>query len=102
MFLLGLVLFNEYYFLNEVHSVAVLEFKNLNKPKGLTLNSISFKEESWILPKYLQALKFGLLKGKGISGPSVHDCMLSCFSRVQLFATPWTVAHQAPLSMGIL
>ena len=24
------------------------------------------------------------------------------FSRVQLFATPWTVAWQAPLSMGIL
>ena len=27
-------------------------------------------------------------------------CVLSCFSRVQLCATPWTVAHQAPLSMG--
>ena len=27
-------------------------------------------------------------------------CMLSCFSRVQLFGTPETVAHQAPLSMG--
>ena len=27
--------------------------------------------------------------------------MLSCFSHVWLFATPWTVAHQAPLSMGI-
>ena len=27
-------------------------------------------------------------------------CMLSHFSRVQLFATLWTVAHQAPLSMG--
>ena len=27
-------------------------------------------------------------------------CVLSCFSRVQLFAIPWTVAHQAPLSMG--
>ena len=26
--------------------------------------------------------------------------MLSHFIRVQLFATPWTVAHQAPLSMG--
>ena len=25
---------------------------------------------------------------------------LSPFSRVQFFATPWTVAHQAPLSMG--
>ena len=29
-----------------------------------------------------------------------HECMLSCFSRVQLFATSWTVAFQAPLSMG--
>ena len=26
--------------------------------------------------------------------------MLSCLSRVRLFVTPWTVAHQAPLSMG--
>ena len=26
--------------------------------------------------------------------------MLSCFSHVQLFATLWTVAHKAPLSMG--
>ena len=25
--------------------------------------------------------------------------MLSCFSRVRLFVTQWTVAHQAPLSM---
>ena len=29
----------------------------------------------------------------------LHACMLSY---VQLFATLWTVAHQAPLSMGIL
>ena len=27
-------------------------------------------------------------------------CELSHFSRVQLFVTPWTVARQAPLSMG--
>ena len=32
----------------------------------------------------------------------MHACMLSHFSRVQLFVTPWTVARQAPLSMGIL
>ena len=35
--------------------------------------------------------------------PGVHVYMLACvlnrFSRVQLFATLWTVAHQAPLSM---
>ena len=27
-------------------------------------------------------------------------CVLSCFGHVQLFAIPWTVARQAPLSMG--
>ena len=26
--------------------------------------------------------------------------VLNHFSRVRLFVTPWTVAHQAPLSMG--
>ena len=30
----------------------------------------------------------------------VYACVLSHFSPVQLFATPWTVARQAPLSMG--
>ena len=33
------------------------------------------------------------------------ECMLSCahlLSHVWLFVTPWTVARQAPLSMGIL
>ena len=30
----------------------------------------------------------------------VHVCVLICFSPAQLFATPWTAAHQAPLSMG--
>ena len=25
--------------------------------------------------------------------------VISCFSRVRLFVTPWTVAHQAPLSI---
>ena len=29
-------------------------------------------------------------------------CMLSRFSYIQLFVTAWTIAHQAPLSMGIL
>ena len=30
----------------------------------------------------------------------MHLCVLSHYSRVQLLATLWTVAHQAPLSMG--
>ena len=28
------------------------------------------------------------------------ECVLSHFSRVQLFVTSWIVTHQAPLSMG--
>ena len=31
---------------------------------------------------------------------TLHVCMLSLISHVQLSVTPWTVAHQAPLSMG--
>ena len=30
----------------------------------------------------------------------LHPCVLSCFSQVQLFVTLWTLACQAPLSMG--
>ena len=35
-------------------------------------------------------------------GISITICarMLSCYSRVRLFATPWTVACQDPLSIG--
>ena len=37
----------------------------------------------------------------GLPFPSpTHACMLSHFSRVQLWVTPWTAAHQAPLSTG--
>ena len=31
----------------------------------------------------------------------MHLCMLSCIIHVWLFATRWTVAHQAPLSKGV-
>ena len=31
---------------------------------------------------------------------TIVHAVLSCFNCVQLFATLWTVAHQAPLSMG--
>ena len=33
-------------------------------------------------------------------GLHLHACMLSCFSRVQVFVTPWTTVCQPPLSMG--
>ena len=47
-------------------------------------------------------------KGRKIHGPNLQDSVIwplfssvfSCFSHVQLFAIPWLVACQAPLSMG--
>ena len=39
-------------------------------------------------------------KDQGLCLVTGGVCMLSHLSRVQLFATPWTVANQAPLSMG--
>ena len=38
-------------------------------------------------------------RGIGQETDFFHACMLSCLNRVQLFVTPWTVVHWAPLSM---
>ena len=45
---------------------------------------------------------FLLLLSAGSDSKGMCVCVLSHFSRVLLFATLWTVACQAPLSMGIL
>ena len=37
-----------------------------------------------------------------VNDDCVRACVLSHFSCIQLFATLWAVAHQPPLSMGIL
>ena len=42
----------------------------------------------------------GIREAHSLSTESLHECMLSCFSPVWLFETPWTIARQAPLSMG--
>ena len=44
---------------------------------------------------------FGKFCQMSISFPSISFVVQS-LSRVRLFVFPWTVAHQAPLSMGIL
>ena len=50
----------------------------------------------WISER-VQPLFRQLITGQAVP---TRACMLSCFSPVQLCATPWTVAHQAPLSVG--
>ena len=52
--------------------------------------------------EYASMIRLGLLCF-GVHWPwenHEHAGMLSHFSRVRLFASPWTAAHQAPLSMG--
>ena len=44
-------------------------------------------------------LSYNKMKAMGLY-PDKGACILSHFNRVQLFATLWTVACQAPLSMG--
>ena len=43
---------------------------------------------------------FDTWEGDGWKRQFVLMCMLSLFSRVWLFVTPWTIAYQAPLSVG--
>ena len=37
---------------------------------------------------------------KRVNQLCLFACVLSCFSHVQRFVTLWTIAHQAPLSIG--
>ena len=66
------------------------------------------KKAKWLSEEALNvAVKRREVRSKGEKERYTHlnaercaMCVLSHFSRVQLFATPWTVAHQATLSMG--
>ena len=60
----------------------------------LIVNRKSTQDKNMAAPKGITGLK----KEEWFSRTPVR--VLSCLSRVQLFETPWTVAHQAPLSMG--
>ena len=63
---------------------------------GITLLHCSIFNKPWTPPpkkKHLIILSSGVFA-------CVHVCMLSRFSWVWFFATLWTIAHQAPLSMG--
>ena len=55
---------------------------------------------SWdrLIPRGRAAISFSLFYTDSL--PSHSSPCVKSLSRVQLFATPWTIAHQAPLSMG--
>ena len=68
--------------------LSIFESGGLKSPTVIVLVSISSFNSVDVCFMYLGALLLLLL-------------LLSRFSRVQLCATPWTVACQAPLSNGI-
>ena len=56
--------------------------------------------------RILECIAIFLLQGIFPTQESTHVSCVSfsalTFSHVQIFVTPWTLAHQVPLSMGIL
>ena len=85
--------------------------KYMNSGKGKTMEKIkrsvvarSWRRQGWISSAqrvyfFLGQWNYTLWYPYGIHVIK-HVCVLSLFSRVPLFATLWTVAHQATLSMG--
>ena len=76
-------------------------------PPGSSVHSVfQARILEWVVISFSRGSNLHLLHWQVASLPLSHqgssckECMLSSFSRVQLFATPWTVAHQASLSMG--
>ena len=61
-----------------------------------TWGSAPWQKHDFPTRSALSLLAPGPVEGTGFDN---HICVLSRFSRVWLFATPWTVACQAPLSL---
>ena len=66
------------------------------------LGQVTSLSRKWapISPRRMRGLDSAKDKIPHSSKHLMCACLLSRFSRVQLFATPWTVACPAPLSMG--
>ena len=71
-----------------------LEGKNQNRENDYTTESNL--QSQWNLYKITNGI-FHRTRRKNFT---IHHSLAQSLSHVQLFATPWTVAHQAPLSMG--
>ena len=60
------------------------------KIAGININNLRYGDDTTLMAESEEELKSLLMKVK---------VKVKSFSRVRLFVTPWTVAHQAPLSM---
>ena len=79
---------------NEEVKSGILRFRNY------VTKSSPYKNENTTHRVGKDAHKTYIKQKKYMKKDFFHSCMISCFSCVGLFVTLWTVAHQAPLSMG--
>ena len=74
-----------------LHTAGVISILSSCKPLTSYLYKCTETSQSYVIALF--SLEMLLL---------LTACCAHSLSRVRLFVTPWTVAHQAPLSMGIL
>ena len=63
------------------------------------LGCAAFTTMALLLSKHLKSI-YPLCLCMCVSCLCMRECVLSHFSHIRLFVTPWTVAHQASLSVG--
>ena len=69
--------------------------------KSSTQDSHTYRMNLWLLlGKHSQEVWDGHVHIAIFKMDKLLLLLLSCFSRVRLFETPWTAAYQAPLPMG--
>ena len=76
------------------------------RPEGMIPWAASPRLSRWLLSCWVcqgrhWKIRVGRERGPGVSFPASPCLVCQLLSPVWLFATPWTVAHQAPLSMGL-
>ena len=67
----------------------------VSENKGITFSSELVNQQAQLTVVYTCSVLL-----TNISHLKLCMCVLSCFSHVQPFVTPWTAARQAPQSMG--
>ena len=78
-----------------------MNFRSLSIMPGLYVwYARSIPQPSYDKQKHFQTLHNRPWGKNHLHQKFLHMCVLNCFSCAQLFATPWTVAHWGPLSMG--
>ena len=87
----------KWYIYNGIFSLVAQSCPTLCDPTNHSMPGLPVHHK---LPEFTQTHVHRVGDAIQSSHSAIKRNVLSHFSRVRLFTTPWTVAHQAPLSMG--